>query len=73
MSNPGAFLQACADGNIWVYCGQCQQAKNLNAVEHVDCIGHQSYWGDEPWWHDTRVFKCHDCGTEQQSPIEYHP
>ena len=73
MSNPGKFLQACADGKIWVYCAECQDAKNLNAVEHIDCIGHESYWGDEPWWHDVRVFKCPDCETVQESKIEYYP
>lgn len=73
MGNPGEFLQACADGKIWVFCDSCQQPKNLNQVEHIDCIANQSYWGAEPWWHDTRVFNCHDCGTRQQSQIEFQP
>ena len=73
MSNPGEFLQACADGKIWVYCSVCADAKNINDVENIDCIGHESYWGDEPWWHDIRVFKCPDCETVQQSKIEYQP
>lgn len=73
MSNPGEFLQACAAGKIWVYCSQCQAAKNLNAVESIDCIGNALYWGDEPWWHDTRVFRCPDCGEVQESKIEYQP
>lgn len=73
MSNPGEFLQACADGKIWVYCSECQDAKQLNLVENIDCIGNEHYWGDEPWWHDTRVFKCPDCQTVQESKIEYQP
>jgi len=73
MSNPGEFLQACADGKIWLFCAQCEEAKNFNAVEHITCLENQSYWGPEPWWHDTRVFTCQDCGTEQHSKIEYQP
>ena len=73
MSNPGKFLQACADGKIWVFCDCCQEARTLHQVEHLDCIGNESYWGSEPWWHDIRVFNCPDCGTTQQSPIEYQP
>ncbi len=71
MSNPGEFLQACAAGKIWVYCDHCQAAKNLNEVEHIDCIGNELYWGDAPWWHDIRVYKCPDCGEVQESTIEY--
>ena len=70
MSNPGEFLQACADGKVWVYCPLCKGAKQLNMVETIDCIGNESYWGDEPWWHDVRVFKCCDCRTVQKSEIE---
>lgn len=73
MSHPGEFLQACAAGKIWVYCPRCQDAKNLNLVQTLDCIGHESYWGNEPWWHDTRIYICPDCGTTQQSGIEYQP
>ena len=73
MSHPGEFLKACAEGKIWVFCDCCQVAKNLNQVEHLDCIGNQSYWGSEPWWHDTRVFNCPDCGTTQQSLVEFQP
>jgi hypothetical protein len=70
MSNPGEFLQACADGRVWLYCAQCDSAKNFNQVRHINCIGNPVYWGPEPWWHDTRVFECPDCSTEQQSLIE---
>ncbi|MFO7811631.1 MAG: hypothetical protein R6V21_01580 [Pelovirga sp.] len=73
MSNPGEFLQACAAGKIWLYCATCRDAKNLNLVKHLDCIANPSYWGNEPWWHDIRVFNCPDCSTQQQSQIEYHP
>lgn len=70
MSNPGEFLQACADGKVWVYCAECNEPKKLNSVENIDCIGNESYWGDEPWWHDIRVFRCRDCGSVQESKIE---
>lgn len=70
MSNPSAFLQACADGKVWVYCSECHAAKRLDMVETIDCIGNENYWGDEPWWHDTRVFKCCDCDNVQQSKLE---
>lgn len=73
MSNPGEFLQACAAGKIWLFCDRCQAVKNLNDVVTIDCVGHPSYWGNEPWWHDTRIFHCPDCDTQQQSAIEYHP
>ncbi len=73
MSNPGEFLQACADGKIWLFCTKCNEVRNINDVEHLDCIGNESYWGPEPWWHDTRVFKCKECGTQQTSAIEYVP
>ncbi len=70
MGNPGEFLQACAEGKVWVYCSYCNQAKKLNAVETIDCIGNESYWGEDPWWHDTRIFRCCDCQTEQKSKLE---
>lgn len=73
MSNPGEFLQACSAGKIWLYCAECDEAKNFNAVEHVTCIENENYWGPEPWWHDTRVFNCRECGSEQQSKLEYQP
>lgn len=73
MSNPGEFLQAGADGKLWLYCHECDEAKNFKDVEHVDCVANENYWGDEPWWHDTRIFKCTDCGSEQSSKIEYVP
>ncbi|MCK4621741.1 MAG: hypothetical protein KAT62_05940 [Desulfuromonadales bacterium] len=73
MSNPGEFLQACADGKIWLFCSKCNEEKNINDVEHIDCIGNENYWGSEPWWHDTRVFNCRECGTRQESQIEYVP
>ena len=73
MSNPGEFLQAAAAGKVWLYCKQCNEPKNFNDVEHVNCIENENYWGPEPWWHDTRVFKCKDCDTEQESKIEYVP
>lgn len=67
---PGTFLQACAAGEIWLFCKSCQVAKNFNAVEHLRSIENPAYRGTEPWWHDTREFRCPDCGTVQQSPIE---
>ncbi|MBN1958038.1 MAG: hypothetical protein JXQ81_01765 [Desulfuromonadales bacterium] len=73
MANAGEFLQACANGQILVYCSECQDAKKLNDVENIDCIGNEFYWGDEPWWHDIRIFKCPDCGSVQESKIEYIP
>ena len=73
MSNPGEFLQVCADGKIWLYCNKCNEAKNFNDVDHITCVESESYRGPEPWWHDTRVFQCRECGTEQQSKLEYYP
>ena len=70
MSNPGEFLQACADGHIWLYCETCGDPKNFNDVKHLDSIGNPNYWGTEPWWHDTRVFECPDCESTQRSLIE---
>jgi hypothetical protein len=71
MSNPGEFLQACADGRIWLYCENCDEPKNFKTIQrHIDSIGNPAYWGPEPWWHDTRVFECPDCATEQHSLIE---
>jgi len=71
MSNPGEFLQACANGQVWLYCRHCDEPKNFNRVRrHIDSIGNPAYWGAEPWWHDTRVFECPDCTTEQSSLIE---
>ncbi len=70
MSNPGDFLQACADGRIWLFCSQCNEAKNFNDVEHLASIENPSYWGPDPWWHDTREFNCPDCSTTQQSVIQ---
>ena len=70
MSNPGEFLQAGAEGRLWLFCDTCREPKNFNTVRHLDSIGNPAYWGDEPWWHDTRVFECPDCGSEQRSPIE---
>ena len=67
---PGAFLQACAAGEVWVYCKTCQKAKNFNDVEHLRCIENPSYWGNEPWWQDTREFRCPDCGSVEQSVLE---
>ncbi len=70
MSNPGEFLQACADGKVWVFCSECDEAKQLRHVKSLDCIGDENYWGPEPWWHDIRVFECCDCHTVQESKIE---
>lgn len=70
MSNPGEFLQACAEGKVWLFCAACDQVKNFNDVEHVDCIENPACWDAEPWWHDTRVFNCPDCQTQQQSKLE---
>jgi len=69
VGNPTEFIQACVDGKIWVFCKTCDEARNLNAVERLDTIGHPSYWGDEPWWHDIQVFKCPVCNSQQQSSI----
>jgi len=69
VGNPAEFIQACVEGRIWVFCKECQEARNLNSVERVNTIGHPSYWGDEPWWHDTQVFNCPVCNSEQQSVI----
>ncbi|PLX88625.1 MAG: hypothetical protein C0619_12265 [Desulfuromonas sp.] len=73
MSNPGEFLQACADGKVWLYCAGCEQVKNFNDVEHVDCIENPACWDPEPWWHDTRVFNCPVCNTQQKSKLEFQP
>ena len=70
MSNPGEFLQACAAGQVWLFCDVCSEPKNFNSVRHIDSIGNPAYWGQEPWWHDTRVFECPDCKTEQKSLLE---
>ncbi|BCR06752.1 hypothetical protein DESUT3_38210 [Desulfuromonas versatilis] len=67
MSNPAAFIQACNEGRLWVHCDQCNDPKPLNRVERLDTIQNQSYWGPEPWWHDTHEFTCPDCGTVQKS------
>ncbi|PLY02949.1 MAG: hypothetical protein C0624_07415 [Desulfuromonas sp.] len=69
MGNPAEFIQACVEGRIWVFCKKCQEARDLNSVKRIDTIGHPSYWGDEPWWHDTQVFNCPVCNSEQQSTI----
>jgi hypothetical protein len=70
MSNPGEFLMACNDGRVWLHCSQCNAPKRFNDVEHLDSFENPTYWGPEPWWHDTRVFRCPDCGTVQQSTLE---
>lgn len=69
MSNPGEFFQACSEGRLWLHCKQCNEIKQYNDVEQIDSIENPSYWGMEPWWHDTKVFKCPDCGTIQHSVI----
>jgi len=69
MSNPAAFLMACNEGRVWLHCSQCNAPKKFNDVEHLDSYENPAYWGPEPWWHDTRVFKCPDCGTVQQSTL----
>ncbi|BCA80584.1 hypothetical protein [Desulfuromonas sp. AOP6] len=69
MSNPAEFVKACVDGKVWLFCSECQESKNFNDVEHIDSEGHPSYWGTEPWWHDTRIFKCRDCETVQRSTL----
>ncbi len=69
MSNPAAFIQACNDGRIWLHCSRCNEPKNYNAVEHLETIENPSYWGADPWWYETRVFKCPDCETTQQSSL----
>jgi len=69
MGNPGEFLQTCAAGKVWLFCSQCDTAVNFNAVEHLDCIENPHYWGPEPWWHDTRVFRCPLCLGKQQSVL----
>lgn len=67
---PGEFLQACAAGEVWLYCKRCRQTRNFNAVEHLRSIENPSYWGPEPWWQDTREFRCPDCGSVQQSNLQ---
>ena len=67
---PGEFLQACAAGEVWLFCKTCQEAKNFNTVEHLRSIENPAYWGPEPWWQDTREFRCPDCGGVQQSALE---
>jgi len=69
VGNPAEFIQACVEGRIWVFCKECDEARNLNEVERIDTIAHPSYWGAEPWWHDTQVFNCPVCGSRQQSTI----
>ncbi|PLX84862.1 MAG: hypothetical protein C0617_06540 [Desulfuromonas sp.] len=69
MSNPGEFIQACAAGKVWVFCKNCDAPRNFNDVEHIRTVENPSYWGADPWWYEMRVFRCPDCGTEQQSPL----
>jgi len=69
MSDPSQFIRACLDGKIWLFCRECDASRNFQEVEHLDAIENPSYWGDEPWWHEVRVFKCPVCGTTQESTI----
>ncbi len=67
MSNPGEFFKACSEGRIWLHCNQCNETKQYNDVKHLDSIENPTYLGPDPWWYDTKVFVCPDCGTTQQS------
>lgn len=73
MSNPAEFIQACADGKVWLFCKNCNEARLFKDVEHVGTVENPTYWGSDPWWHEIRIFKCPACKEQQQSTIHYEP